>query len=151
MDKKIIDFKMPLEHYKNAPCLIWCFDDRLHELREKFRELLTKNAGITHIDEVMLAGGAKDLASPDKEHKLQALLEEIEASLKLHKAPWLGLMVHADCGAYGKKFRTDLEETTFYELELKKAKKVAESFLKEKELEIPVKLYYADFRGLYEL
>ena len=108
--KRIINIKTSKEHYKGAPCLVWCFDDRFHNLLEKFRDFLKKDSGIERVDIIEVAGGAKGLANPDGEYKRQTLLGEIGASVKLHYPPFVGLMVHEDCGAYGKKFPSEKED-----------------------------------------
>ena len=150
--RKIIELETPKEHYQGAPCIVWCFDDRFHGALQKFREFLQREFDIQHVDIVKVAGGARDLASKDEDYKMKtALWEQIEASLELHQAPWVGLMAHADCSAYGKKFANEKEEASFYEAELVKARDRVKEFFKGKRIDIPVKLYYADFTGLYEI
>ena len=92
--KKILDFKTDSAHYSADVCLAWCFDDRftpvMHELLKQFG----------HADVVKSAGGAKALAggeSPERDF----VFNQIAASIRLHAAKEIVLMVHVDCGAYG--------------------------------------------------
>ncbi|MBI4119250.1 MAG: hypothetical protein HY456_00195 [Parcubacteria group bacterium] len=147
--RTIVEYKTNRAHYKNAPCIVWCFDDRFDGLWNAFVEYLKHN-GFAHKDPVKVAGGAKDLASPDGEYKRRRILWDIEASIKLHNPPWIGLMAHADCGAYGKKFENQNEERAFYASELEKAVTTVKNFLRSRNIELPVIKYFADFEGLHE-
>ena len=141
--KKILDFKTDSAHYSADVCLAWCFDDRftpvMHELLKQFG----------HADVVKSAGGAKALAggeSPERDF----VFNQIAASIRLHAAKEIVLMVHVDCGAYGgsKAFESDhTKEVAHHEAELTTAR----AFLAEKIADVPVRGVIADFDGLYEI
>ena len=102
------------------------------------------------VDEVKIAGGAKDLAHgtpPEKKY----LLSQIAKSVKLHHTAEVILMVHHACGAYGKTFDNSEDELAFYSRELDLARAVVLKFAKAKKLNLRVKKVFASFDGLMEL
>lgn len=143
--KKIIKLKTPRHHYKADACVIWCFDNRFSVALEN----LVKRMKFKHIDLVKIAGGAKVLATPEVEPEEKYILGQIEKSIKLHHTKQIVLMVHSECGAYGKHFKSEAAEKNFYSKELKKAKLTVASFLKSKNIKKPIETYYADFSGLW--
>jgi carbonic anhydrase len=102
--------------------VVMCIDYRFwpHAL-----PILQKKYGV--FDLIEIAGGAKSLVSPLEEEDRTTLLENIEISIKLHKAKQLILTNHIDCGAYkgSKKFNTHEKEILFHENELRQAKIIA--------------------------
>ena len=88
-------------------------------------------------DLIGLAGSAKNLASPSNEANRITILENIDTSVKLHKAKRLVLINHIDCGAYGgsKAFSSFDDELAFHTNELKKAKQIATDKFPELEVE----------------
>ncbi|MBI2515213.1 hypothetical protein HYV91_03495 [Candidatus Wolfebacteria bacterium] len=136
------------DHYRADACVVWCFDDRFAGLLEDF----IKAKNFRRVDLIKVAGGAKDLVGFSDtitcDSKQSYLLDQIAKSIKLHQTPLVILMVHADCGAYGKKFETVLEEQEFYRGELNKAEAVVRKFLAENHLEARIEKYFADFEGL---
>lgn len=145
---RIIEMKVDEGHYQAHFCLVWCFDDRFSGLLAEF----IKKHGNIHVDLVKAAGGAKDIADPDDALGRDYLLRQIEGSIKLHHTKTIGLMVHANCGAYGApKFETPEAEHDFYKGEVERAAEVVRNFLKEKNLEAAVECYVADFKGLVAL
>jgi carbonic anhydrase len=80
-----------------------------------------------NFDLIGLAGSAKNLASPSNEANRTTIIENIDTSVKLHKAKRLILINHVDCGAYGgsEAFANFEEELAFHTNELKKAKQIA--------------------------
>lgn len=148
--KRIIHHNVKQNHYNASLCLVWCFDDRFSNLLDNFKRKLNKTNNITHLDIIKVAGGAKCLTNGPT-YIRRTIIENIAISVKLHRCREIGLMVHSDCGAYNRKFAGDKEERRFYGLELRKAKNNLESFFLKEGITIPIKLYYADFEGLYEL
>lgn len=98
-----------------------CIDYRFQHQALK---LLEKNHG--NLDVIALAGGSKNLASPNHEDDKHAVLESIETSVKLHNPETLILTNHLDCGAYGgsKHFTSYEQEISFHKQELNKAKQI---------------------------
>jgi hypothetical protein len=151
---KVLRGNVKNDHYKGAPCLIWCFDDRFTKLLNDFIVLLKEKEGLDYVDVIKIAGGAKTLASLDSQQDKEFLIKNIEASFLLHECPWIGLMCHSDCGAYGKKFKDESEEKNFYISELVNAKNNLMSIFLEKNSDLknlPVRLYYVDFTGIHEI
>lgn len=143
--KKILHHKVPKDHYHADACVIWCFDDRFSMLFESFKKAMK----FKNIDLVKVAGGAKVLATPQAEPEEKYILGQIEKSIKLHHTKRIALMVHSECGAYGKQFENIRAEQKFYLNELQKAKRTVQKFLKQIHREKPVDAYYADFSALW--
>lgn len=134
------------DHYESDACIVWCFDARFSPLLDKFiAEKTLKN-----IDLIKIAGGAKVFASPEIETEEGYFRGQIEKSVKLHHTRKIILMVHQNCGAYGKSFDDTASEENFYQNELLTAKNSIIEFLQSKNLSIPIESYYATFDGLYK-
>lgn len=145
--EQIVSAKTNLHHYIADACVVWCFDDRFTGLLEKF--IAAK--GWEHVDLVKVAGGAKGLASPANNAEREYLLDQIAKSIKLHHPPLIVLMVHADCGAYGKKFDKPGDEENFYAGELEKSESAVRNFLLQNGAAAKVEKYFADFSGLVKI
>ncbi|MEK9173181.1 MAG: hypothetical protein AAB594_01230 [Patescibacteria group bacterium] len=129
-----------MAHYQADAVILWCVDDRFSSLLNDFVKLET----FKHVDLVKIAGGAKDLADAKKPEDSFAF-GQIKKLIELHRAPSIILVNHAKCGAYGKKFETEKEESDFHRAELQKARLLLEANL-DKNLNI--KTYFADRGGL---
>lgn len=111
-----------LEHYTAEAFTLRCFDDRYWKAFKAF----LKSQGICRIDPESVAGGAKALASPEKEGDCDFLLREIQKSIALHHTPKIMIFTHQDCGAYGgaSRFENDEEqEFAFHCVEHARARK----------------------------
>jgi carbonic anhydrase len=95
--RKVFHFDSPREKYHCDAAIVWCFDNRF-ELG--FRKFL-KRIGVVNCDPIKVAGGAKCLASPERETEREFVLEQIRKSMRLHGTNRVILMLHTDCGAYG--------------------------------------------------
>src|SRR5579863_5843273 len=95
--KKVFHFNAPRERYQCDAAVIWCFDNRFEI---GFHQFL-KRIGVSSSDPIKIAGGAKSLASPEREIDREFVLEQIRKSMRLHDTTRVILMVHSDCGAYG--------------------------------------------------
>ena len=95
--KKVFHFDSPREPYQCDAAILWCFDNRFDL---GFRKFL-KRIGVANSDLIKVAGGAKCLASPERETDREFVLEQIRKSMRLHGTRRVILMVHSDCGAYG--------------------------------------------------
>jgi hypothetical protein len=144
--KKVFHFDTPREEYQCDAAILWCFD---HRFDLGFRKFL-KRSGVVNMDPIKVAGGAKSLASPEKESDREFVLDQIRKSIRLHQTPRVILMVHSDCGAYGGlagKFHGDTTaEAKHHEHELRRAA----ANLKEAIPEIEVEGYFVDFEGVYD-
>ena len=71
-----------------------------HAHRTRFSVKITLNQPrVAHSDPIKVAGGAKCLASPQREGDREFFLERIRPSMSLHGTKRVILMVHSDCGA----------------------------------------------------
>ena len=77
--------------------MVWCYDQRFEAVLRK----LLKRIGVARADHIRLAGGAKSLATPERESDREFVLDQIRKSVRLHGTDRVVLMVHSDCGAYG--------------------------------------------------
>lgn len=118
----VFEKKSSLEdHYTAEVFAIRCFDDRFWKTFKHFM----RSQGFAHIDAESCAGGAKVLASPEKEGDRDFMLRELEKSIRLHGTTKVWLFTHSDCGAYGglSRFGGDEEkEFAFHLREHAKAK-----------------------------
>lgn len=144
--QKIIDFNSQKDHYQAQACVLWCLDSRFKKALDEF----VKNQGWEHFDLIKLAGGAKNLVSPEKETDRDFVLRQIECSLRLHHTEKIILMNHLDCGAYGgsKNFTNETVEKEFLIADLREA----QEFLKNNlSVQKPVNLVLVDFSGLWQI
>ena len=143
--KKVFHFDAPREKYHCDAAIIWCFDNRF-ELG--FRKFL-KRVGVANSDPIKIAGGAKCLASPERESDREFVLEQIRKSIRLHATRRVILMLHSDCGAYGgldDGFGGDARaEAEHHHAELQRA---AEN-LKRAIPDIAIEAYFVDFEGVW--
>jgi hypothetical protein len=144
--KKVFHFDAPRGKYHCDAAIVWCFD---HRFELGFRKFL-KRIGVVNSDPIKIAGGAKCLASPDKETDRGFILDQIRKSIRLHGTKRVILMVHSDCGAYGGldgAFRGDTKaEAEHHERELQCAAYVLAQAIPG----VDVSGYFADFEGVWE-
>lgn len=141
--KKVLKFNVPQEHYSADATIIWCFDDRFSNPNQDLLGKLIKARRFKHIDVIKIAGGAK-------EYKF--ILGQIEASIRLHHPKEIILMLHEDCGAYGKTYKNRGEMVAFLTGQLKLAEKAVKNRLKIRgKLTIPITKYIAAFDGVYKI
>lgn len=142
----IFRHKSSLDHYTAQAFVLRCFDDRFWKVFKNF----LKARGLRRIDPESVAGGAKILASPEKESDRDFMLREIEKSVRLHHTKKVMLFTHYDCGAYGglPRFGGDTEKQfAFHQQELQKAKDaVAGAFP-----EMQVETYFIDKEGAVKM
>jgi hypothetical protein len=143
--KKVFHFDAPREKYHCDAAVLWCFDNRF-ELG--FRKFLKRN-GVINPDPIKVAGGAKCLASPERESDREFVLDQIRKSMRLHGTRRVVLMVHSDCGAYGglAAFRGDsTAEAAHHEQELQRAA----AYLTASIPGIMVQGFFVDFDGVWD-
>jgi hypothetical protein len=123
---------------------VWCFDARFGRLARLFESYQA-----APVDFVAVAGGAKAIA--DGGPSAAYVLEQVAASLRLHHPEEIVLMVHEDCGAYGRRFASEDETRTFFIGQLEEAAKAVSDFLQRNDAAgVKVRKIYADFNGLWE-
>jgi carbonic anhydrase len=144
--KKVFHFEAPREKYHCDAAIIWCFDNRFDL---GFRKFL-KRIGIENPDPIKIAGGAKILASPERETDREFILDQIQKSIRLHDTQRVILMLHSDCGAYGglDKFRGDTAaEAEHHQQELQSAAAALKAAIPG----IEIQGYFVDFEGVWEV
>lgn len=78
-------------------CLILCIDYRI---QQAFYEWISENHLLGVSDIVEVAGSSRDLVKPLKIEDREALLRNLDISVKLHKPRNIFIFDHQDCGAY---------------------------------------------------
>ncbi len=144
--KKVLHFDSPREWYVCDAAIVLCFDSRFDAGFSKF----LKHLGVTTPDPIRIAGGAKALASPDSESDRAFVVEQIQKSANLHGTKRVILMLHSDCGAYGRlaKFRGDTAaEAAHHQRELHRAAENLRAAIPG----IEVDAYFVDFEGIWEV
>jgi carbonic anhydrase len=144
--KKIFHFDAPREWYVCDAAIVYCFDSRFDAGFSKF----LKRLGITNPDPIRIAGGAKALASPDRETDRAFVFEQILKSVRLHGTKRVILMLHSDCGAYGRleKFKGDATaEATHHQRELQRAAENVNAAIPG----VEVDTYFVDFEGIWQV
>ena len=143
--KKLFHFEVPRETYHCDAAVVWCFDARFDLVFRKF----LKRIGVVNADAIKIAGGARCLASPEREADREFVLEQIRASMRLHGTRRVILMLHSDCGAYGglAAFKDDPRaEAEHHQRQLRCAAANLAGLLPG----IQVESYFVDFQGVWE-
>jgi carbonic anhydrase-like protein len=143
--QKVFHFDAPRERYRCDAAIVWCFDNRF-ELG--FRKFL-KRTGVVYTDPIKVAGGAKCLASPERETEREFVLDQIRKSMQLHGTGRVILMVHSDCGAYGglEAFGNDPQKEA---ARLRDELHLAAAVVSRAIPEIQVDGYFVDFEGVWQ-
>lgn len=143
--KKVLHFDSPREWYVCDAAIVLCFDSRFDIGFSKF----LKRLGITNPDPIRIAGGAKALASPDHENDRVFVVEQLRKSVNLHGTRRVILILHSDCGAYGRlaKFKGDAAaEAAHHQRELHHAAENLRAAIPGLEIEG----YFVDFEGIWD-
>ena len=109
--------------------VVTCIDFRL---QEAINNWISQNFQSKTFDRVALAGGVKNL---------DAIMDQIDISVKLHHINKVVLINHEDCGAYGEM---DTPEKHAQDLQNAKTK------IKEKYPQMGVETYYLHLDGTFE-
>ena len=144
--KKVFHFDSAPEPYVADAAVLCCFDQRIRLAVNTFLQ----QRGILRPDMIVVAGGAKTLASPRNDFERDFILEQVRLSIQLHRANRLLLMSHSDCATYGgvAAFRGDLRaEAAHHKKELHRGVRL----LGEKFPGLKVEPYFVNFEGIWEL
>src|SRR5205814_9578880 len=95
--KKIFHFDSPADPYIADAAVLCCFDYRINRAVRKF----LKKQAIERADMIVIAGGAKTLASPRNDFEQDFILEQVRMSIRLHQTKRVILTCHSDCATYG--------------------------------------------------
>src|SRR5579862_6140084 len=143
--QKIFHFDSPPEAYVADAAVLSCFDQRIRLVTNKF----LKRQGILRPDMIVVAGGAKTLASPRNDAERNFILDQVATSLRLHATKSFFLMTHSDCGAYGglAAFKNDRErEANHHQGELQHAAELVKNSFPE----LAVRCFFVGFDGVQE-
>jgi carbonic anhydrase len=142
--EKVFHFDSPAEPYLADAAVLCCFDQRIRLAVHKF----LKQQGIVRPDMIVVAGGAKTLASPRNDFERDFILEQVRMSILLHRTERVFLVCHSDCATYGglAAFKGDLEaEAEHHRGELRKAA----GLVKENFPEQSVECFFVNFEGVF--
>src|SRR5207253_4740186 len=95
--EKTFHFDSSPNPYVADAAVLCCFDQRIRLTVNKFLQ----RQKIVRPDMIVVAGGAKTLASPRNDFERDFILEQVRMSILLHKTAQVFLMSHSDCATYG--------------------------------------------------
>jgi carbonic anhydrase len=144
--KKIFHFDSPAEPYVADAAVLCCFDQRISTAVRKF----LKKQAIERADMIVVAGGAKTLASPRNDFEQDFILEQVRMSIRLHQTKRVLVMSHSDCATYGGlvHFKGDrAAEAEHHREELLRAGELLTANFPD----ISVEPYFVKFDGVWEV
>ncbi len=144
--RKIFHFDSPADPYIAEAAVLCCFDHRINRAVRKF----LKKQGIENPDMIVVAGGAKTLASPRNDFEQDFILEQVRMSIRLHQAKRVLVMSHSDCATYGglAHFKGDREaEAAHHRAELLRAAELVTTNFPG----VSVEPYFVKFDGVWEI
>ncbi|MFZ3264824.1 MAG: carbonic anhydrase [Terriglobales bacterium] len=144
--RKIFHFDSPTGPYVADAAVLCCFDHRISTAVRKF----LKKQGIERPDMIVVAGGAKTLASPRNDFERDFILEQVRMSIRLHQATRALVMSHSDCATYGglAHFKGDTAaEAAHHRTELLRAGELVTTSFPG----ISVEPYFLTFDGVWEV
>jgi len=144
--RKIFHFDSPALPYVADAAVLCCFD---HRISTAVRKFLRKQA-IERADMIVVAGGAKTLASPRNDFEQDFILEQVRMSILLHRTGRVLVMSHSDCATYGGLafFKGDqAAEADHHRRELLRAGEL----LIENFPGVSVEPYFINFDGVWEV
>jgi carbonic anhydrase len=144
--RKIFHFDSPTGPYIADAAVLCCFDHRIGTAVRKF----LKKQNVERADMIVVAGGAKTLASPRNDFERDFILEQVRMSILLHQTKRVMIMSHSDCATYGglAHFKGDREvEAEHHRKELLRAVELLHSTFPG----ISVEPYFVNFDGISEV
>jgi len=142
--EKIFHFSSPPEPYVADAAVLCCFDQRIRLVTNKFLQ----RQGIVRPDMIVVAGGAKTLASPRNDFERDFILEQVRMSIRLHRTQCMFLMSHSDCATYGGLAAFDgdrLREARHHQHELQRAAELVRVNFPE----LDVQCFFVNFEGVH--
>jgi carbonic anhydrase len=142
--RKVFHFDSPAAPYVADAAVLCCFDHRIGTVVKKF----LKKQGIRRVDMIVVAGGAKTLASPRNDFEQDFILEQVRMSIRLHQTKRVLVMSHSDCATYGglAHFKGDrVAEVEHHRSELLRAAEL----LTVNFPDISVEPYFVKFDGIW--
>jgi hypothetical protein len=142
--EKVFHFASRPAPYVAHAAVLTCFDQRIRLAVNKF----LPRRGILMPDMIVVAGGAKTLASPRNDFERDFILEQVRMSILLHGTKRAYLICHSDCATYGglAAYNGDMEAEAkhhFEELER------AADLLKARFPQLQVECFLVNFEGVF--
>jgi carbonic anhydrase len=144
--RKVFHFDSPPDQYVADAAVLCCFDHRISMAVRKF----LRKQGIERADMIIVAGGAKTLASPRNDFEQDFILEQVRMSIRLHQTERVLVMSHSDCATYGglAHFKGDRDaEADHHRTELLRAR----DLLTTSFANISVEPYFVKFDGVWQV
>jgi len=144
--RKVFHFDSPAEPYVADAAVLCCFDHRISTVVRMF----LRKQGIERPDMIIVAGGAKTLASPRNDFEQDFILEQVRMSVRLHQTKRVLVMSHSDCATYGglAQFKGDRKaEAEHHRAELQRAAVL----LTDNFSDLSVEPYFVKFDGVWEV
>lgn len=144
--KKVFHFDSPPDAYTADAAVLCCFDHRISTAVQKF----LRKQGIERPDMIVVAGGAKTLATPRNDFEQEFILEQVRMSIRLHQTKRVLVMSHSDCATYGglAHFKGDREaEAAHHRGELLRAGELLTASFPG----ISIEPYFIKFDGVWEV
>ena len=144
--RKVFHSDSPTGQYVADAAVLCCFDHRISAAVRKF----LKKLGIERADMIVVAGGAKTLASPRNDFEQDFILEQVRMSIRLHATKRVLVMSHSDCATYGglSHFKGDRDaEAEHHRGELLRARDLLTANFPN----IVVEPYFVKFDGVWQL
>ncbi len=142
--QKTFHFESAADPYIADAAVLCCFDQRIRLTVNKFLQ----RQKILRPDMIVVAGGAKTLASPRNDFERDFILEQVRMSILLHKTQRVFLMSHSDCATYGglAAFGGNRErEAAHHKAELNRASQL----IKAKFPDVDVRCFFVNFEGVF--
>jgi hypothetical protein len=142
--EKIFHFDSPPEQYQADAAVLCCFDQRIRLATQEFLQ----RQGIARPDMIVVAGGARTLASPRNDFERDFILEQVRMSIRLHRTQRMFLMSHSDCATYGGLAAFDGDqnrEAQHHHQELQRAAELVKANFPE----LTVACFFVNFDGVH--
>ena len=142
--QKVFHFDSEPDPYAADAAVLTCFDQRIRTTVNKFLQ----RRGILRPDMIVIAGGAKTLASPCNDFERDFILEQMRMSILLHKTQRTYLICHSDCATYGglAAYKNDrAAEAEHHGQELQRAREL----LNDRFPELQVECFFVNFEGVF--
>lgn len=143
--QKLFHFDSPPDPYIADAAVLCCFDHRIQQVMRKF----LKRVGVHKPDWIIVAGGAKTLASPRNDFEQDFILEQIRMSLRLHQARRVILSCHSDCATYGGLAAYDGNRHAEAEHHLRELERAA-ALVRAQFPDPEIATYFIDFEGVWQ-
>lgn len=143
--QKIFHFDSQPDAYIADAAVLCCFDHRINMAVQKF----LKKQGIVRPDWIIVAGGAKTLASPRNDFEQDFILEQFRMSIRLHQTRRAILTCHSDCATYGglAAYGGDRKaEAVHHAAELARAAELVRTSFPN----LDVETYFINFEGVWK-